>query len=164
MIRRKNYESEDDHAHPLALRPSKKITIDWETPLEIGTPDVDVRLRLGEATERAFQTLEAVIDQLDRNHNELSDINSKYDGEKLRQIAKELSQAIGEGIADYDFTRYRYQRLIHFCDQNNVAYALPRLRTDDVELFHEKTGSINFSREISIDKMIFLFGKLLEEK
>ena len=69
-----------DHARPLSLADYEKTTIDWETefPLRV-RHDLDVRVRLTEAVNRAYDTISDVIKMLDMTHSELPDINSTYD-------------------------------------------------------------------------------------
>jgi len=151
-----------DYSRPLTLQDYENPTIDWTTPIMEGLrQDLDVQARLNEAVNRAFRTIDDVIDFLTTTHMELPNPRSDYNLEKLKKQADELRNKLKEYISDYDYKKVRYQALIHFCDDNGIAYSLPIFPDDNIELLHEKTGTIKFPSGKSQPEIIEIMNKLI---
>ena len=67
-----------------------------------------------------------------------------------------------EGIADYNYQRFRYQRFIKFCNQHDIGYTLPSPLDNDVEIYHEKTGTLKFSADQGVNRIVSTLEKLLK--
>src|SRR3989344_198396 len=93
-------------------KPAPVEGIDFETanlfPCE--GPHKKIRFALFSAVNQTFRTLDKIIEMIDTCHLELP--HQEYNGNALRETAKNLKESLNEAVSHYNFDRIKYAQQI----------------------------------------------------